>query len=196
MQVYRYIRSTQAEGPGTRFALWVQGCSHRCPGCFLKETWDFDKGENIPVSALIAEFEQVMNRIDGVTLLGGEPFDQAQEVAKFSSFVRSVGKTVITFTGYRFSELTERKDSSVGVVLKNTDILIDGRFVEELLDFSRPMVGSSNQTIHFLTDRIPKETFYSYQNRFEVRTDRSGGIRINGMGDIQALRNALGGNHV
>ena len=196
MQIHQVIRCTRAEGPGVRFALWVQGCSHRCPGCFAEDTWDFRGGEAITLHALIAAYRSVLDRIDGVTLLGGEPFDQAEEVSLFAREVHASGKTLITFTGYDYDRLKESADPSVGIILDCTDILIDGRFDEKLIDFSRPLVGSSNQNIRFLTDRIPVREFYAYRNRFEIRTDASGKIRVNGMGDIRTLEQYLGGKNV
>lgn len=196
MRIHKIIRKTKAEGPGTRFSVWVQGCSHRCQGCFAVDTWDFKKGTQLSAKQLVSEFMQELDSVDGVTLLGGEPFEQADDVACFVRTVHDSGKSVIVFTGYDYDELVGSDDPAVSLILENTDILIDGKFDKNLVDYSRPLVGSSNQSIRFLSDRIPEKEFYSYQNRFEVRYDKKGNIQVNGMGDVRKLKETLGGNNV
>ena len=193
MRVYQYIHQTKAEGPGNRFAIWVQGCPHKCPGCFEKDTWDSYGGFELSLEEVIGEFNKAAGFVDGVTILGGEPFEQAEELAEFAEYVRQSGKTVITFTGYTYVSLQARSDLSVNKLLRNTDILMDGEYVQALRDFSRPMVGSKNQNIIFLSDRISMQEYYSYKNSIEVRMSPSGRIRINGMGDLDKIRKEIGG---
>lgn len=193
MRVYQYIHQTKAEGPGNRFAIWVQGCPHKCPGCFEKDTWDSYGGFELSLEEVIGEFNKAAGFVDGVTILGGEPFEQAEELAEFAEYVRQSGKTVITFTGYTYVSLQARSDLSIDKLLRNTDILMDGEYVQALRDFSRPMVGSQNQNIIFLSDRIPMKEYYSYKNSIEVRMSPNGRIRINGMGDFDKIRKEIGG---
>ena len=131
--------------------------------------------------------------LDGVTLLGGEPFAQADELAPFTQHVRAFGKSIITFTGYTYRSLCGMENPAVHTVLQNTDILIDGRYEKALTDYSRPLAGSSNQRILFLSDRITEEEFYAYRNIVEVRTDKRGRIQFNGMGDFQTIKSLIGG---
>ena len=193
MRVYQYIHQTKAEGPGNRFAIWVQGCPHKCPGCFEKDTWNPFGGFELSLEEVIGEFNKAAGFVDGVTILGGEPFEQAEELAEFAEYVRQSGKTVITFTGYTYVSLQARSDLSIDKLLRNTDILMDGEYVQALRDFSRPMVGSQNQNIIFLSDRIPMKEYYSYKNSIEVRMSPNGRIRINGMGDFDKIRKEIGG---
>ena len=124
---------------------------------------------------------------EGLTLLGGEPFDQAQEAAQLAKEAKKHGLSVLTFTGYRLEEL-RKKGPAERKLLKRTDLLIDGPFEEEKKSFDRPLVGSSNQRFHFLTDRYKKEDIMSWKNSFEIRIDQDGRIWINGMGDLAGLR--------
>ena len=125
--------------------------------------------------------------LEGLTLLGGEPFDQAQEAAQLAKEAKKHGLSVLTFTGYRLEEL-RKKGPAERKLLKRTDLLIDGPFEEEKKSFDRPLVGSSNQRFHFLTDRYKKEDIMSWKNSFEIRIDQDGRIWINGMGDLAGLR--------
>lgn len=188
MRVGRIIPKTMAEGPGCRFCLWVQGCHHHCEGCFAEDLHPYDGGYEVGVDEILAMLDAVKGEIEGVTLLGGEPFDKASDLAEIAAYAKALDKTVIAFTGYTYEALTlpnQRK------LLRYTDVLIDGEFVLSQQDFSRPLVGSSNQRILFLTDAIDRNTFFAYRNRFEVRTDESGKVTFNGMGDINKLRELL-----
>ena len=189
MRVNRIIEKTYAEGPGCRFCIWVQGCKHHCVGCFAKELWSFDGGYDISVNEIISKIKSVSNDICGITFLGGEPFEYAEELSEVAGYIHSINKNVITFTGYCYEDL--QKKSNAGMLLNHTDLLIDGKFDEGLVDYSRPLAGSSNQRFIYLTDKISGEEFEHYKNRFEIRVSNKGIIEFNGMGNIKKLQNFL-----
>ena len=145
------VEVTQAEGPGARFALWVQGCSSRCPGCCNPHLFEAGGGEVMGVDQLLARLRAVSDRVEGVTLLGGEPFEQAGALARFARGARALGLSVMTLTGYALEELRTREDA--GELLAATDLLVDGRFEAALPERDRRWEGSRNQRFHFLTDR-------------------------------------------
>ena len=156
MRVHRILKETAAEGPGLRYCVWVQGCSHHCPGCFAKDTWDSEKGRWIEIEDIKEDLRRAIQSaaekgkdLEGLTLLGGEPFDQAQEAVQLAKEAKKHGLSVLTFTGYRLEEL-RKKGPAERKLLKRTDLLIDGPFEEEKKSFDRPLVGSSNQRFHFL----------------------------------------------
>lgn len=186
MKVHRIIEKTYAEGPGCRFCIWVQGCNHKCDGCFATELWNFDGGYDVSVDEAISMIRLVEKDICGITLLGGEPFEYAEELSKIARYIHSINKNVITFTGYCYEQLLNTTKSDL--LLKQTDLLIDGRFEKSLVDYSRPLVGSSNQRFIYLTDRISKEEMEHYENRFEVRISSDGKVEFNGMGNIEKLQ--------
>lgn len=187
MRVNKIINKTYAEGPGCRFCIWVQGCNHKCDGCFAVDLWTFKGGYEISTQEIISQINAVKDDIYGVTFLGGEPFEYAEELAVIARYIHSINKNVITFTGYTYEVLKENSTH----LLTETDLLIDGRFEKSLVDYSRPLVGSSNQRFIFLTNRILKYEIDDYKNRFEIRISQNGRTEINGMGNIEKIKNHL-----
>lgn len=191
MRINRILDITKAEGPHDRLCIWVQGCSRRCEGCFATETWDKNGGTEMSPGEIYRRIDKVRDRIEGITLLGGEPFEQAEEVSHIAEYARSLGLGVITFTGGTYEVLKESEEKGVQALLESTDLLIDGEFELDKREFTRPLVGSSGQRFIFLTDRYSEAQMMSYRNRFEVRVRPSGEILVNGMGDIDKLRQLL-----
>lgn len=188
MRVHKIIEKTYAEGPGCRFCIWVQGCSHHCEGCFAVNTWDYNAGYECSVTEIIRRIKEVRNDIRGITLLGGEPFDKADELSLVAEFARSLKKDIIAFTGYTYEFLAKSNNESWKRLISSTDLLIDGKFEKNKLDYSRPLIGSSNQRFLFLSKAFTEQEITSYENRFEVRVLKNGEITFNGMGDIEKLK--------
>ncbi len=178
---------TAAEGPGERYALWLQGCSLRCPGCCNPHLFDPAGGESVHVATLLREVVGARAEIDGVSVLGGEPFDQAQALSPFVRGVRERGLGVIVFTGFSLLELQERTDPAVRDVLMATDLLIDGRFDAARPETRRRWVGSANQRFHYLSGRysatIELGAGGRNEQRLEVRIDLAGRVQVNGWPD-------------
>ena len=145
-----------ANGPGVRVSLFVSGCTHRCPGCFNAEAWDFSYGQEYTeelekkiLDALAPDY------IKGFSLLGGEPFEPSNQ-AVLAGLLEKIkesysNKTVWCYSGYDFErdmlthslgdkDITDR-------MLACIDVLVDGEFVEEKKDLSIRFRGSSNQRI-------------------------------------------------
>jgi anaerobic ribonucleoside-triphosphate reductase activating protein len=102
-------------------------------------------------AALLARLRAVAAEVEGVTLLGGEPFDQAPALARLARGARALGLSVMTFTGYRLEALRGRRDAAA--LLAATDLLVDGRYDRARPERARRWTGSANQRFHFLTDR-------------------------------------------
>ena len=149
LNVARSLRRSAANGPGERFVVWVQGCPLACPGCWNPDTWSFDRRHVVEVAALAEEIRQVRG-IEGVTFTGGEPFVQARALAELGRAVREAGLSVLVFTGYEREELVGRAHRELLAV---TDVLITGRYLAALRTTELPWRGSSNQRIHFSTER-------------------------------------------
>lgn len=145
---YAQIRKYDiANGPGVRTTIFLTGCTLNCKNCFNKEYQNFHFGKVFDEKA----FEEVMDclsdaNISGLSVLGGEPFDNLEGLKEFISKVRAKSeKDIWIYSGYTFEELLE-KDGAMDV-LKNIDVLVDGRFVEDLKDLKLKFRGSSNQRI-------------------------------------------------
>ena len=199
IDVFKILKNTQVEGPGNRFCIWVQGCKRHCKGCWAKDTWEFGVGTKYSVEELFSQIKEIEN-IEGVTFLGGEPFEQAQELSLLASKVKSLGLSVLCFTGYTIDELRAKNDESVNSLLACIDLLIDGGFEEEKFDLSRPWVGSSNQQYHYLSDVYSPEVISQYKNKIEARIAADGRLEVNGMGDFEQIKRnfclQLGKNNV
>ena len=142
-----------ANGPGVRVSLFVSGCTRRCEGCFNPETWSFDFG--FPFGE--AEMEQILSLLDkdhirGLSLLGGEPFEPANQgaVLELAERVRDrlPGKTIWCYTGYLYEELAAGRIGEHGrALLERLDVLVDGPFVPEEKNPDLRFRGSTNQRI-------------------------------------------------
>jgi anaerobic ribonucleoside-triphosphate reductase activating protein len=195
----RFLPATTAEGPGLRSALWVQGCSVRCPGCFNPHLWANTGGRVEDSADLAAGFvaDALAAGVEGITLLGGEPFDQAAAMATVAEAFRAAGLTVMSFSGYPYELLTEWSGARADIarLLAATDLLIDGPYLRDRPDAARPWLGSTNQGIRALTPayaadvaRIERE---GGADRLEIRIRPDGRIDVNGWADDAALENLL-----
>ncbi len=168
-----FNKGTDCLGPGTRFVLWVQGCGRRCPGCIAPDMQPTDGGEIIGIAALADEIIALPD-ISGITLSGGEPFMQADRLALLVQTVLRArpALNVIVFTGWTHAALKASDEPGVRALLSVTDLLIDGEYVKAL-DDDRGLRGSSNQQMHFLTERIrPQDISDVRRNQWLVQENR------------------------
>ncbi len=193
IQISHIIRRTKVEGPGTRFCIYTQGCDIHCKGCANTEMWDPCGGIRYSVDKIKGMISQERQYIDGITFLGGEPTYQSEAVLSISEYAHSLGLSVLLFSGHTYDELQNIDNAAVKSLLNETDLLIAGPFIEELFDLSRPWVGSSNQTYHFLSERMLEweQKLPMVKNAFEISLSTDGFIRINGMGNLSELKKVL-----
>jgi anaerobic ribonucleoside-triphosphate reductase activating protein len=151
---YNTIRQLDiANGPGCRVSLFVQGCTFNCPGCFNDVAKDFDSGKEFTdqtIEAILALAEP--DHVAGVSILGGEPLHPRNR-SEVLSFVRKFKeryptKTVWVWTGYLIEEVFE------DLVDSGIDVVVDGKFVEELKDLRLKYRGSSNQRVINLKETL------------------------------------------
>ena len=152
LNVANRVSRTEAEGPGVRYALWVQGCPLRCPGCCNPHMLE-DRRESLEGWEQVADEIIATEGIEGVTMIGGEPFWQAGALAKVARKVREAGLSVMVFTGQTVERLRRAGRQDYDAFLAEIDLLVDGPYVEKLFVDDRRWIGSSNQRVHFLTDR-------------------------------------------
>jgi anaerobic ribonucleoside-triphosphate reductase activating protein len=173
---------TEAEGPGRRYALWFQGCPLRCPGCCNPEMLPFGGGTPVAASVIADEVFRVHaeHGVEGITFLGGEPLAHAAGAVALARRLRQRSLTVMVFSGYTIEEAHAMADPAVGELLALTDILVDGPYVRELPDTTRRWIGSTNQRIHFLSDRYrADDPCWRKPNTLEIRL-ADGVLSVNG----------------
>ncbi len=164
IQIANVVEHCLVLGPGDRFVVWSQGCTLACPGCMSPHTHDPGDGSRTSIATLAARI--IDTALDGITLSGGEPFQQAAEFSDLLDRVRTHRPelTVMCFSGYRIEELLTQ-DHRVRGLLMRLDCLVDGRFdVSRTLDPPLRWRGSSNQRPLLLTDRVA-----SWAAAFEAR---------------------------
>lgn len=142
------VRQSVVDGPGLRFVVFTQGCPHICPGCHNPETHDFDGGYDCGVDKILREIEK-NPLLSGLTISGGEPFCRAAELLPLCRAARERGMNIICYTGYLFEDLLERsrEDSDTDSLLRLTDTLVDGKYIQSLRDLTLRFRGSSNQRV-------------------------------------------------
>ena len=182
LQVAQIIPCTEAEGPGKRFALWFQGCPLRCPGCCNPEMLPFEGGQSLGLAEVLEQVRCAANQhgVEGITLLGGEPLAHAGGAAALARRGQALGLSVMVFSGYTLDEARKLSDPAVAELLALTDILVDGPYIRELPDTHRRWIGSTNQVIHFLTNRYrADDPCWQKPNTLEIRL-HDGAISVNG----------------
>ncbi len=149
------ILESNANGPGLRKVFFAQGCSHACPDCFNKHTWDFKGG------ALVDVDEEVAKTIDasylaGVTFSGGDPFDQPEPFAYLAKELKKNKINIWSYTGYTWEQLMGLIKTNIYIkeLLNNIDVLVDGPFIKELADDNIEYRGSKNQRIINVQDSL------------------------------------------
>jgi anaerobic ribonucleoside-triphosphate reductase activating protein len=177
-----YHPETKALGPGTRFALWTQGCGKSCPGCISPDSRPFDGGEEWETGALAEKILQYPG-IEGITVSGGEPFLQAEalcELVETVKFHRDLG--LIIYTGFLLEELRGRDFPGAQELLERCDLLIDGPYEASKND-GKSLRGSSNQRVISLTGRYKNclDLYGTEGRKVEFFVHRGGKARMVGI---------------
>lgn len=196
LRLHRFIPFTRVEGPGNRACIQVQGCSIRCKGCAVPFTWEASGGIDVDPDELAANI-LADPRLEGVTFLGGEPFEQAGELCKIAAKVKANGLSVMTFSGMVYEELVSANRPDWNELLSYTDLLIDGPFQEDLPDTTLPWRGSANQRYLFLTDRYKqwKAILNTLDNKLEITIHKDGRLFVNGLATSKEMLGLFAGLH-
>jgi anaerobic ribonucleoside-triphosphate reductase activating protein len=177
---------SRANGPGARFVLWMQGCTLGCAGCFNPTTHPHAGGQLRPVAELLAELAAAVARggIEGMTLSGGEPMQQAAASAALLAGARALGLSTLVFSGYTREEIEQLPDGPAA--LASIDVLVDGRYrsTERLGEGLR---GSANQRILLLSDRYTLAHVEATPVA-EIRIARDGELVLTGVNPLKLKR--------
>lgn len=146
LKIAGVVKESIVDGRGIRYTVFTQGCPHHCPGCHNPQTHDFHGGKTVEVGELFEEFQK-NPMLKGMTFSGGEPFCQPEPLAELAKQVRGMGKDVTVFSGWTYEQLLEKHDPQVDALLQETDVLIDGPFLEEQKNLELAFRGSENQRV-------------------------------------------------
>lgn len=155
LRVAGIIPESIVDGPGIRLTLYLQGCSHRCPGCHNPETQEATGGVQMGLDEILALIRQA-GGIDGVTFSGGEPFEQPAPLLSLAAALQSLGLNLVLYSGYTFEQLLKRGRMNPAILglLKAGWLLVDGPFIQEQRNLNLPYRGSDNQRIIDLTPSL------------------------------------------
>lgn len=142
-------------GPGDRIGIWLYGCNRRCKGCATPELQVFNSKKDISVEYLCEMVNAVLKKhtVDGITISGGEPFEQAEELGDFLEKISPKVKDILLYTGYTIEQIKSIKPVATEKILKNISVLIDGEYREEE-NHGHALKGSENQRIHYGSSEI------------------------------------------
>ena len=141
-------RDSIVDGEGIRSVIWTQGCIHNCPGCHNPETHDLNGGYELDTEDLKKQIDTLVGQ-DGITLSGGDPMEQAKACAEIAKYCKKKKLSVWCYTGYTYEALLEKAKTNKNIMelLKNVDILVDGRFIKSLKSYDVVFRGSKNQRL-------------------------------------------------
>ncbi len=172
VRVAGIINESIVDGSGIRLVVFAQGCKRRCPGCHNPETHSFEGGTLMKISEIV-EMVKKNPLLDGITLSGGEPFEQAAALAELAKEVKKMGLNVWAYTGYTFEELTAEDEMAESLspgaaraaeeagqpdcepqkrkdwkkLLQYVDVLVDGPYIREQRSLELRFRGSANQRL-------------------------------------------------
>lgn len=197
MYIARILYPVKVLGPGKRIGIWFNGCSRGCKGCSNPELWDFMERYNVSIDNVIQLIKSITDEhsVDGFTITGGDPFEQAEDLEKLLEYIIEFSSDIIVYSGYDYAFLRSKYPS----VLDKVAVLIDGEYIEEKNNdcFMR---GSSNQNIIVLNS-VYKEVYEEYlqngENEIQNFTSSDGvisvGIHRKGYEeDLNSLMNKMG----
>ena len=155
INIHSTIKSSRVNGPGDRFVIWTQGCRKMCKNCYNPETWSHYKNNLVDIDSLVEEIKN--SSVSGVTISGGDPFEQPEELFYLLREIKQLDLSdgVIVFSGYTMEQI--RGDSKLEKCLDYIDVLIDGLYIEEKR-ITNGLAGSSNQQFHYLSDKISSDS--------------------------------------
>jgi anaerobic ribonucleoside-triphosphate reductase activating protein len=180
LQVHHVESSSAANGPGRRFVIWLQGCTLNCPGCFNPETHLRSGGEKTTVADLISNII-ALTGLEGVTISGGEPFQQPIPLAALLTEIRAKTRlSVVLFTGFTWAECARIVESQS--ILSSIDVLIAGRY-QANQRVAHSLTGSANKKFYFITNRYSQKDFAQIPEA-EAIIDTDGTISFSGINPL------------
>ncbi|MCM1086641.1 MAG: radical SAM protein [Muribaculaceae bacterium] len=164
MYIDRILYPIETLGPGKRLVIWVRGCSRHCKGCANPELWDISNSKYFPVEDIAQIIQNIYadSPFDGVTISGGDPLEQKEELLLLLDEISKITDDVLLYTGYTYQEVCAllTKEELMALMGK-LSVLIDGPYVEKLNTKDAVLRGSSNQQIIYCSDKY-REKYEEY----------------------------------
>ena len=158
MKIARILYPVTVLGPGKRIGIWTLGCDRRCKGCANPELWQASQDQEIDIQNLLYSIDTLRadssRRVDGITISGGEPFSQREELLLLINEVSKWCDDILIFTGFLKEELME--DEIARQILSKIQVLVDGAYIEDKNE-GEILRGSSNQRIFYQSETIMKK---------------------------------------
>jgi len=172
-------------GPSKRFVIWTQGCSLNCKGCWNKETWSFKDNLLYSPDDLLDLILKYKNEIEGITILGGEPLFQKEDLLKFVKLIKKkTNLTIMLYTGFEKNEFTIKDKEIISYI----DILIAGRYIDEERSIFLTWRGSQNQKIEFITNKYTEKDIPKPSNMLEIDINEDGSVKLMGYPDQEFIK--------
>lgn len=159
IRLFGTVNDSIVDGPGLRYALFVQGCHHHCPGCHNPQSHDINGGYEKDVDDILMEIDQ-NTLLDGVTFSGGEPFLQIEPLIYLAKEIKKRGLNIVIYSGFEFEELIVNEKAKE--LLSLCDMLVDGKFLMEKRSLSLLYRGSSNQRLIHLQETLKHHQIIEY----------------------------------
>ena len=171
---YKIIENEQLYGPGKRLLIFLKGCKIHCNGCINKHLWSFEDANFISEEELVNIC--LFNNLEGITLHGGEPLDQASSLVNLVDLIKENNKTIVLFTGYKKKELNRDQIK----VWDNSDIVISGRFELSKRNTNLQFRGSTNQRVYTHKGKYETYKINDCMTTTILTIGSTGNIDING----------------
>ena len=182
LNVAEICSATYALGPGQRFAIWLQGCCFRCQGC-VSPDWIPLKVAHPVNTTVLADRIVSTPGVEGVTISGGEPMLQAKALLTLFKLLRQHQDiSIMCFTGFTIESLRAQANPDIDEILNIIDVIIDGQYIEALND-NKGWRGSSNQVVHFLSERHLSDThlFLERDRHVEIHLNENENMLVVGV---------------
>ena len=182
VNLHAVVPRSLANGPGARFVVWFQGCTLGCHGCFNSDTHAASPRLVLAVEELLDRLEEASATVEGLTVTGGEPFQQPQALRDLLKGIKErTVLSVLVFSGYRLDEIRRRPLGEE--TLRCVDVLVDGRY-EAARHHGLGLRGSSNQRVHLLTSRYGLDDIEGVPAG-EILIDRQGRVTVSGVDPLR-----------
>ena len=177
MQIERAVIGVTSLGPGNRLGIWTNGCHRRCKGCVSERLRKPCPENEVSIEEYFDNF--YLEIVDGITVSGGEPFDQLSELSLLVDYFHSKGfEDILIYTGFTLEELLDKKDEKIDSIFKKISVLIDGPYIQELDTGKGNLTGSDNQRIIFLKPEFEQKYKEYYSDTRKMQEHHLGNVLL------------------